>query len=305
MEFETVLAATMQGLINPGDQVNLSLHLFTILTKQRSLWLVAANITRAILMNTAQRRRCSQEKSLKQVKSLIAIASLCVENDVLVFSDEVYDKLSFEMDHEFKTFYDAKFGRKKLPEDPQESKPEDGSSSNKEEEASQVPTNPAQVTFFCLFLKALERFNVHCFLKKSMFPPFEFAETRALAESLSSVFHGLWESLFFFQGYHPWEPKCEVGKHQGNRLIENAKRLLKEAVVMPIKYPSYFNGLLSPWKGILLFGPPSTGKTMLAKAVATECNTTFFNISTSSVIRKWRGRYDPWHCEERIDPFIN
>eukprot|EP00899_Mesostigma_viride_P023450 jgi/Mesvir1/428/Mv11310-RA.1 len=71
--------------------------------------------------------------------------------------------------------------------------------------------------------------------------------------------------------------------------LEEAKKLIKEAVVMPHRYPQFFKGILTPWKGILLYGPPGTGKTMLAKAVATECRTTFFNISASSIISKWRG----------------
>ena len=71
--------------------------------------------------------------------------------------------------------------------------------------------------------------------------------------------------------------------------LESAKRLVKEAVIMPHRYPQLFRGILRPWRGILLYGPPGTGKTMLAKAIATECRTTFFNISASSVMSKWRG----------------
>ncbi|XP_031495969.1 uncharacterized protein LOC116261377 isoform X2 [Nymphaea colorata] len=189
---------------------------------------------------------------------------------------------------DFKAFYDAMFGRRreKNLNDQIESQPNGEATGNGRAngvaQENGNKKNPSEMAIYEQFRRQ-EKQNGQLPPSgmqdrtekpvKSLLPAYESVEMRTLAESLTrDIIRGSpdvkWESI---------------------KGLGTAKHLLKEAVVMPIKYPKYFTGLLTPWKGILLFGPPGTGKTMLAKAVATECKTTFFNISASSVVSKWRG----------------
>jgi len=72
--------------------------------------------------------------------------------------------------------------------------------------------------------------------------------------------------------------------------LEDVKRQLREVIEMPMEDPEAFArmGIRAP-KGVLLFGAPGTGKTLIAKAIATESNVNFISIKGPEVMSKWVG----------------
>eukprot|EP01080_Neovahlkampfia_damariscottae_P004464 gene4464-7845_t len=71
--------------------------------------------------------------------------------------------------------------------------------------------------------------------------------------------------------------------------LNSAKEALFESLILPKQFPQLFVGNLQPWKAILLYGLPGTGKTLLAQALANETNVTFISVSASDLLSKWVG----------------
>ncbi|MDF1539277.1 MAG: AAA family ATPase [Candidatus Thorarchaeota archaeon] len=72
--------------------------------------------------------------------------------------------------------------------------------------------------------------------------------------------------------------------------LKDAKQAINDAIVAPMKHPELFKGKArQPWRGILFYGPAGCGKTLIAKAVASEIKATFFNVSAANIVSKWLG----------------
>jgi transitional endoplasmic reticulum ATPase len=134
-------------------------------------------------------------------------------------------------------------------------------------------------------MKALRRYLPQINLEEERIPPSVLEKMEVTMDDFSNAYKevtptAMREVYIEIPTIH-WE---DIGG------LEDAKQELKEAVEWPLKNPEIFKRLgIKPPKGVLIYGPPGCGKTLLARAVATESEANFITIKGPEVFSKWVG----------------
>jgi len=134
-------------------------------------------------------------------------------------------------------------------------------------------------------LNALKRYLPEIDLDKGYIPPEVLSKMEIRMEDFLAAFRSIVPS-----GLR--EIYVEVPEVRWSQIggLEDVKQELRQIVEWPLKYPWVFKKLgIRPPKGILLFGPPGCGKTLLAKAVATESGANFIAVRGPEILSKWVG----------------
>ena len=134
-------------------------------------------------------------------------------------------------------------------------------------------------------MKALRRYLPEINLEEERIPPHILEKMKVKMEDFINAFREITPTAMR-------EVAIEVPTVRWNNIgdLDEVKQELKEAVEWPLKNPEVFKRMgIEPPKGILLYGPPGCGKTLLARAVATESEANFVTIKGPEVFSKWVG----------------
>ena len=134
-------------------------------------------------------------------------------------------------------------------------------------------------------MRALRRFLPKIDLSKPSIPPEILKELKVTRQDFLDALKDIQPSALR-------EVYVEVPEVRWSDIggLEDVKQQLREAVEWPLKHPEFFREMgIDPPKGVLLYGPPGCGKTLLAKAVATESEANFIAVKGPEVLSKWVG----------------
>ncbi len=130
---------------------------------------------------------------------------------------------------------------------------------------------------------------------RRILPSIDFSEEKISPEILESLVVTMKDFIDAFKEITPTalrEVEIEVPSVRWEDVggLQDVKQKLIEAVEWPLKYPEKFEKFgIKPPKGVLLYGPPGCGKTLLAKAIATESEANFISVKGPEIFNKWVG----------------